>query len=108
MYSSPRDMAIFLAANLGELPIDRSLKESMALAQQSVLAIGPHDQQALAWEVITGEGPPIVEKYGGLDNASSYLAMMPRRTLGIVILGNRGNLYPSEPGRRIMLELAAP
>jgi hypothetical protein len=34
--------------------------------------------------------------------------MMPRRKLGIVILGNRGNQYPNEAGRRIMLELAAP
>ena len=33
--------------------------------------------------------------------------MMPSRKLGIVILGNRGNLYPSEVGRRILLELAA-
>jgi beta-lactamase class C len=25
MYSSPRDMAVFLAANLGELPVEQSL-----------------------------------------------------------------------------------
>ena len=34
--------------------------------------------------------------------------MMPRRKLGIVILGNRGNQYPNEVGRRIMLKLATP
>jgi hypothetical protein len=34
--------------------------------------------------------------------------MVPRRKLGIVILGNRGNQYPNEIGRRIMLDLAAP
>jgi len=33
--------------------------------------------------------------------------MMPSRKLGIVILGNRGNQYPNEPGRRIPVELAA-
>jgi hypothetical protein len=33
--------------------------------------------------------------------------MMPTRKLGIVILGNRGNQYPNEPGRRILVELAA-
>jgi hypothetical protein len=32
--------------------------------------------------------------------------MMPSRKLGIVILANRGNLYPAEIGRSIMLELA--
>jgi hypothetical protein len=33
--------------------------------------------------------------------------MMPTRKLGIVILGNRGNQYLNEPGRRILVELAA-
>jgi hypothetical protein len=32
--------------------------------------------------------------------------MMPSRKLGIVILSNRGNEYPNEPGRRILVELA--
>jgi beta-lactamase class C len=108
MYSSPRDMAVFLAANLGELPIDGSLWEAIKLAQQAVVTIGPRDRQALAWEVIVGSAPTIVEKYGGLDNASAYIGMMPSRRFGIVILGNRGNQYPHEVGRRILLELANP
>jgi hypothetical protein len=33
--------------------------------------------------------------------------MMPTRKLGLVILSNRGNQYPNESGRRIMVELAA-
>lgn len=107
MYSSPRDMAVFLAANLGELPIDQSLREAMKLAQQGVVSIGPRNRQALAWEVIAGN-EPIVEKYGGLQNASAYIGMMPTRKLGIVVLGNRGNQYPNEAGRRVLLELAAP
>ena len=107
MHSSPRDMAVFLAANLGELPVERSLREAMALAHHGVLRIGPHNRQALAWETISGPGPAIVEKYGGLNNASAYIGMMPSRKLGIVILGNRGNQYPNEAGRRILLELAA-
>ena len=107
MYSSARDMAVFLAANLGELPVERSLREAMRLAQQDVWTIGPRNRQALAWEVLVGDAPTITEKYGGLNNASAYIGMMPRRKLGIVILGNRGNQYPNEVGRRILLELAA-
>ena len=107
MYSSARDMAAFLAANLGELPVERSLREAMSLAQQDVWTIGPRNRQALAWEVLVGDAPTITEKYGGLNNASAYIGMMPRRKLGIVILGNRGNQYPNEIGRRILLELAA-
>jgi beta-lactamase class C len=108
MYSSPRDMALLLAANLGEVPTDPSLRAAMQLARQGVLTIGPRTQQALAWEIIFENERPIVEKYGGLNNASAYIGMMTGRKLGIVILGNRGNQYPSEAGRRIMRELAGP
>jgi len=106
MYSSPRDMMALLAANLDELPLDQSLHDAMALAHRSVFRIGPRNSQALAWEISDRE-PTIIEKYGGLNNASAYIGMMPSRKLGIVILGNRGNQYPNEPGRRILVELAA-
>jgi len=107
MYSSARDMAVFLAANLGELPVERSLREAMNLAHQSVWTIGPRNRQALAWEVLGTDAPTITEKYGGLHNASAYIGMMLRHKLGIVVLGNRGKQYPNEVGRRILLELAA-
>jgi beta-lactamase class C len=107
MYSSARDMTVFLAANLGELPVERSLREAMNLAHQSVWTIGPRNRQALAWEVLGTDAPTITEKYGGLHNASAYIGMMLRHKLGIVILGNRGKQYPNEVGRRILLELAA-
>jgi beta-lactamase class C len=107
MYSSARDMAVFLAANMGELPVERSLRDAFALAHHDVLQILAHSRQALAWEVLSGKGPAIVEKYGGLNNASAYIGFMPSRGLGIVILGNRGNQYPNEVGRRILRELAA-
>ena len=106
MYSSPRDMMAFLTANLNELPVDQSLRDAMALTHRNVFRIGPHNGQALAWEIF-GKKPTIVEKYGGLNNASAYIGMMPTRKLGIVILSNRGNQYPNEPGRRILVELAA-
>jgi beta-lactamase class C len=107
MFSSPRDMAIFPAANLGELPIQPALSEAIALAHRGVLSISERNLQALAWEIITADEPNIIEKYGGLNNASAYIGMMPSRKLGIVILANRGNVYPNEVGRRIMLEIAA-
>jgi beta-lactamase class C len=106
MYSCAHDMAAFLAANLGEQPAARSLREAMALAQREVMRIGPNNWQALAWEIISGKGPQMVEKYGGLNNASAYIGMVPSHKLGIVILGNRGNQYPNEVGRRILLKLA--
>src|SRR5215471_19953576 len=40
MYSSARDLARFLAANLGELPIDRALQAAMQDAQRGIFPMG--------------------------------------------------------------------
>ena len=105
MFSSARDMAIFLAANLGEMPVDRPLMQAIELSHRGVFAISPRNTQALAWEV-NSNTIPIVEKPGGLNNSSAYVGIMPSRKLGIVILTNRGNQDPTKVGREIMLELA--
>src|SRR5260221_2653627 len=41
MYSSARDMAVFLAANLGVLPDHRPLEEGMAFAQTGMFTVHP-------------------------------------------------------------------
>jgi beta-lactamase class C len=107
MFSSARDMAVFLAANLGELTDHRPLQEAMQFAQQGVFAISPRNTQALGWEINFNGDPPIVEKNGGLNNSSTYIGMIPARKLGIVILANRGNQDPAEVGRRVMWKLAS-
>src|SRR5262249_8903910 len=71
MYSSARDMAMFLAANLGELPIERSLREAMNLAHQDVWIIGRHSRQALAWEVLGGGGPTLTTKNGRVPHTTT-------------------------------------
>lgn len=89
MYSSARDMAAFLAANLGELPDGHPLREAVTLAQRGVVPFGEQSISALAWErhrLDTGE---IVDRYGGTNNASAIIAMMPERKLGVAILCNR-------------------
>ncbi len=106
IYSSARDMATFLAANLGELPLDATLREALAFSHQAAFRITPRNSQALAWEIIHEGELTIVEKNGGLTNANSYVGMIPSRKLGIVILSNRGDQYPAEVGRCIMLALA--
>ncbi len=103
MYASARDLAIFMAAELGELPIDPVLRDAMLWTQQGVFRISPRNTQAMAWEVNDFGGPLIVDKPGGLDNSSTYIGLVPRRKLGIVILANRGNLYPHEIAREKIL-----
>jgi len=103
MFSSARDLAIFLTAELGEGQVDPGLGDAMQLTQQPVFRISPRNAQAMAWEVNTFGGPPIVDKPGGLDNASAYIGMVPSRKIGVVILANRGNQYPHEIAREKLL-----
>jgi beta-lactamase class C len=105
MYASARDMAVLLAANLGELPDQRPLQEAMRRAQQPVFRMGEGAYQAMAWEVHDGD-EKVVDKYGGMNNATAYIGLMPGHATGIVILGNRGGMALSGAGRRIMSALA--
>jgi beta-lactamase class C len=105
MYACARDMAVFLSANLGELADHRALQEGMQLAQRAAAPLGAKARQALAWEVRT-DAPKIVDKFGGMNNASAFIGMVPGRKIGIVILVNRGGVALPEAGRAILRALA--
>jgi beta-lactamase class C len=107
MFSSARDMAIFLAAQLGEVSEPAMLPEAVALAQKPVVANPPNFQQALSWEVRKG-ALTIVDKNGALDNTSSYIGLAPDRRIGLVIMTNRGDQYVAKVGRRTLLRLGLP
>lgn len=106
MYSSARDMAVFLAAQLGELPGPPRLLEAMQVTQRAVLPFGDRWLGAMAWERHLGE-VEIVDRYGGLNNASATIALVPARRLGVVILCNRGSQNVGAAARAILLDLAA-
>jgi len=106
MFSSARDLAIFLAAHLGESAAPNPLHNAMQATQVPVLPYSERNWQALAWEVNTNFDPPIVEKNAGLNNMSGYIGMVPAKKLGIVILANRGSQDAAALGRRILSELA--
>jgi beta-lactamase class C len=61
----------------------------------------------MAWEVNDFGGPIIVDKPGGVEDASTYIGMVPARGLGIVILTNRGNQHPYEVARTALLPALA-
>jgi hypothetical protein len=46
MFSSARDLAILLAAELGELSIEPLLRAAMAMTQHGLFAISPHNTAA--------------------------------------------------------------
>jgi beta-lactamase class C len=106
LYSSARDMATFLAANLGALPDHRALQEAMALAQTGVFTVNERFTQALAWQVVRNGDITFVDKNGGLSNTATYIGMVPQKRLGIVVLSNCGREPATRIGRQIMLALA--
>ena len=107
IFSSARDLAIFLAAELGELSIEPPLRDAMAMTQHGFFVMSPRHTQALAWEINDYGGPVIIDKPGGLNNASTYIGMVTAKKLGIVILVNRGNQYPHEAARERILPVLA-
>jgi len=107
MFSTARDMAAFLAVQLGEVTEPASLREAVALAQRPSAAQPPSFLQAQAWEVRPGT-LTLVDKNGALDNTSSYIGVVPDRRLGIVIMTNRGDQYIAKVGRRLLLRLGLP
>jgi len=103
MFSSARDLAIMLAACLGEPPIDPKLHVALQASQQEAFRINAQHAQALAWEIENAPNLTIVDKPGGLNNASAYIGLVLERKLGIVILINRGDVFPFEAARQVIL-----
>src|SRR5256714_2084211 len=106
IYSSSRDMATFLTANLGELPGHGPIENAMALAHQRVFTVSPRLTIGLAWQIVSAGNFTIMDKNGGLNNTSTYIGFAPQKKLGVVILVNRGRQKATIYGRQIIHALA--
>jgi beta-lactamase class C len=98
MFSSARDLGLFLAACLDGMSADPQLREALLMTQREMFRADEKFGQAMAWENVHLGGLMVVDKPGGLNNASAYVGMVPARRLGIVLLANRGE-YPHEIAR---------
>src|SRR5213596_348823 len=78
IYSSSRDMANFLVANLGELPGHGPIQNAMAFAQQGVFTVSQRLTIGLAWQIVSAGNFTIIDKNGGLNNTSTYIGFAPR------------------------------
>jgi beta-lactamase class C len=107
MFSTAHDLARLLAACLGEKQIDPQFHQALLATQREEFRVSPQYGQAMAWEIESPFGVTIVDKPGGLDNASAYVGLVPDRKIGIAILVNRGDVQPFEIARSTILpELA--
>lgn len=106
MFSTARDLAIFLAACLDGKVNDPQLSEALRMAQHESFRVGAKFGQAMAWENVHLGGVDIVDKPGGLNNASAYIGLVPAQKIGIVLLANRGE-FPHENARYEVLPALA-
>jgi beta-lactamase class C len=102
IYSSSRDMATFLAANLGEVFGHGPIENAMDFAHQGVFTVSPRLTIGLAWQIVSAGNFTIIDKNGGLNNTSTYIGFAPQRKLGVVILVNRGKQHATGIGRQIL------
>ncbi len=102
MFSSVRDLAIFLAACLGGEVADPQLRQALRITQQEMFRVSEKFGQSMAWETVRLDDVEVVDKPGGLNNATAYIGLVPARNLGIVLLANSGN-FPHEIARYSVL-----
>lgn len=106
MFSSAKDLAIFLAASLDDHVVDPQLRQALKQTQHEMFRVDGDFGQAIAWENVHRNGMEVVDKPGGLNNATAYVGLLPRQRMGVVILSNRGE-FPYEVARyRVLPELA--
>jgi len=95
MFSTARDLAIFMAACLDGEVADPQLHEALQMTQREMFRISQKYGQAMAWENIDVDGVGVVDKPGGLNNASAYVGLVPARKVGALLLANRAE-FPHE------------
>jgi beta-lactamase class C len=111
MFSSVRDLSTFVAAAVDGRAIDPHLRDALRMTQRESFRV---DQsfgqatfgQAMAWETVHLSGVTVVDKPGGLNNASGYIGLVPAHRIGVVLLANRGD-YPHEIARYKILPALA-
>lgn len=106
MFSSARDLGMLLRACLDGAVIDPQLRAALQMTMRESFRVDAKFGQAMAWEHVRLDGVTVIDKPGGLNNASAYVGLVPARRFGIVLLANRGD-YPHEIARyRILPTLA--
>jgi beta-lactamase class C len=106
MFSSARDLSLFVSACLDGRSIEPHLREALRMTQHESFHVDDKFGQGLALETVRLPDVTVVDKPGGLNNASGYLGLVPARRIGIVLLANRGE-YPHEIARYKILPALA-
>nr|WP_245283292.1 hypothetical protein [Bradyrhizobium sp. WSM2793] len=76
------------------------------MTQREVFRIDDKFGQGMAWETVRLPDVTVIDKPGGLNNASGYIGLVPSRRIAIVLLANRCE-YPHEIARYKILPALA-
>ncbi len=102
--STGDDMLKFLEANLG-IGQPSDLLQAMQLAQKEYVKIDDKLSMGLGWQRTDLDGFLLIDKNGGLPGFSTYIGMIPKRKLGLVILANKADLQSTRLGRRLLKKM---
>jgi beta-lactamase class C len=102
--STSQDMVRFLAANLGSDKSGASpqLIKAMRLTHQKYYQTKGSMAMGLAWQLFPNG---IHNKFGGTLGFNSYIALLPGKNSGVVVLTNRAHSNPNKIGNKILLML---
>ena len=106
MFSSARDLAIFLAACIDGETIDPQLRQALQMTQRETFRVSAEFGQAIAWETVHLSDVDVVDKPAGLNNATAYVGLVPAHKVGIVLLANSGDFAYEIARYRVLPELA--
>jgi beta-lactamase class C len=81
---------------------DPQLREALQMTQREMFRVNEEFGQAMAWETVDAGGVDVVDKPGGLNNASAYMGLVPGSKVGVVLLANRAD-FPHEIARNHLL-----
>jgi len=96
IFSSARDLAIFVAACLDGGTADPQLREALRMTQREMFHVRQQFGQAMAWENVDVNGVSIVDKPAGLNNSLYWTRARSKDRRAS--LANRGD-FPNEIAR---------
>lgn len=104
--STTADLMKFLMANLG-LYGPQELIKAMQLTHRGFFRAGPYRVQALSWSRNTKEGYTIIAKNGGVTGFSSYMAFIPEKEIGLILLSNKRCSHVTPFGRSLLVSIVS-
>ena len=100
----PGPFCNMMLADMGAdvLLVDRPQDPRSGIDRERWYDVMLRGRRSVTLDLKSADGVDIVDKPGGLNNASAYVGLVPERKVGLIILTNRGD-FPYEIARNRVL-----